>query len=164
MDRHLEREPPPVRLDQARRTDPRIDQPLLPTNQSLSTLELVAALDWEQATLSSRELDLGWWLFSRRTHGEGLGIALPPGFPSREQDIARYEELTGEPVRHIEFYEVLNGLIGAIAVMRIGDTMIRAGALPADSPMPSVNPASVALAGLLGEPVPTGEVTSWATG
>jgi aminoglycoside phosphotransferase (APT) family kinase protein len=126
-------------------------------------LEVVAALDWEQAALSSRELDLGWWLFSRRTHGEGLGIELPPGFLTREQTIARYEQLTGEPVRHIDFYEILNGLIGAIAVMRIGDTMIRAGALPADSPMPSVNPASVALAGLLGLPVPTGEVTSWVT-
>jgi aminoglycoside phosphotransferase (APT) family kinase protein len=126
-------------------------------------LNLVAALDWEQATLSSRELNLGWWLFSRRTHGEGLGIELPPGFPSRAHDIARYEELTGRAVAHIDFYEVLNGVIGAIAVMRIGDTMIRAGALPADSAMPSVNPASVALAGLLGEPIPTGELTSWAT-
>ena len=93
-------------------------------------LNVVAALDWEQASLGSRELDLGWWLFSRRTHGEGLGIELPPGFPTRAETIARYEELTGEEVRNIDYYEVYNGLVGATAVMKIGDTMINAGALP----------------------------------
>jgi aminoglycoside phosphotransferase (APT) family kinase protein len=125
-------------------------------------LGVVAALDWEQAALGSPELDLGWWLFSRRTHGEGLGLDLPPGFPTREQTIARYEQLTGREVRQIDFYEAFNGLVGSIAVMRIGDTMIDAGALPADSPMPAVNPASISLAGMLGLPTPAGEVTSWA--
>jgi aminoglycoside phosphotransferase (APT) family kinase protein len=126
-------------------------------------LNVMAALDWEQASIGSRELDLGWWLFSRRTHGEGLGIELPSGFPSREQTIARYEELTGQEVRHIDFYEIYNGLVGATAVMKIGDTMIDAGALPPDSPMPAVNPASIALAALIGIPAPEGVVTSWAT-
>jgi aminoglycoside phosphotransferase (APT) family kinase protein len=126
-------------------------------------LEMIAALDWEQAALASPELDLGWWLFSRRTHGEGLGLELPPGFPSREQTIARYEEVTGRTAKHVDFYEAYNGLVGSIAVMRIGDTMIEAGALPADSPMPALNPASISLAGMLDLPAPTGEVTSWAT-
>jgi aminoglycoside phosphotransferase (APT) family kinase protein len=126
-------------------------------------LEVVAALDWEQAVIGSAELDLSWWLFSRRTHGEGLGLELPPGFPSRDATIARYEELTGLSMPHIDFYEVLSGVIGATAVMRIGDTMIDAGLLPPDSPMPAVNPASIALAGLIDAPVPTGVVTSWAT-
>jgi aminoglycoside phosphotransferase (APT) family kinase protein len=126
-------------------------------------LEVVAVLDWEQAVLGSPELDLGWWLFSRRTHGEGLGLELPPGFPSREATIARFEELTGHEVRHADFYEAYNGLLGSIAVMRLGDKLVEAGALPADSPMPMVNPAVVALAGMLGLPAPTGTVTSWAT-
>jgi hypothetical protein len=41
--------------------------------------------------------------------------------------------------------------------------MIAAGALPADSPMPAVNPASTSLARMIDVPVPTGEITSWAT-
>jgi aminoglycoside phosphotransferase (APT) family kinase protein len=125
-------------------------------------LDVVAALDWEQAVIGSPELDLSWWLFSRRTHGEGLGLDLPPGFPSRDETIARYEELTGHEMTHIDFYEVLSALIGAVAVMRIGDTMIEAGLLPADSPMPAVNPASISLARMIDVPVPTGTVTSWA--
>jgi aminoglycoside phosphotransferase (APT) family kinase protein len=126
-------------------------------------LEVVAALDWEQAVIGSAELDLAWWLFSRRTHGEGLGLELPPGFPSRDETIERYAALTGRQYPHIDFYEVLSGLIGAIAVMRIGDTMIAASALPPDSPMPMVNPASTSLARMIDVPVPTGEITSWAT-
>ena len=38
MDRDLEREPAPLRLDQDRRADPRRNQPLLPTNQPDRTL------------------------------------------------------------------------------------------------------------------------------
>jgi aminoglycoside phosphotransferase (APT) family kinase protein len=126
-------------------------------------LNVIAALDWEQAAFGSPELDLGWWLFSRRTHGEGLGLPLPPGFPSRRKTIKRWEELTGRIAEHIDFYEMFNGVVGATAVMRIGDTMIQAGALPPDSTMPTHNPASLALAGMLGIPI-GGNVTSWATG
>ena len=38
LDRHLERRPPPLRLDQDRRRDPRLDRPLLHTNQRITTL------------------------------------------------------------------------------------------------------------------------------
>ena len=38
MDRHLEREPPPLRLDQDRRPNPQLHQTLLPTNQPDRTL------------------------------------------------------------------------------------------------------------------------------
>ena len=39
LDRDLERRPAPVRVDQARRTDPRLHSPLLRTNQPIRTLE-----------------------------------------------------------------------------------------------------------------------------
>lgn len=38
LDQHLEREPPPLRVDQDQRPDPRLHRPLLPTDYRLRTL------------------------------------------------------------------------------------------------------------------------------
>jgi aminoglycoside phosphotransferase (APT) family kinase protein len=57
-------------------------------------------LDWEMVCLASPEMDLGWWLFLLRHHTEGIGAPMPAGFPSREEAIARYEQLTGHDVRY----------------------------------------------------------------
>jgi aminoglycoside phosphotransferase (APT) family kinase protein len=123
--------------------------------------EVCGVLDWEMVCLASPEMDLGWWLFLLRHHTEGIGAPMPAGFPTREQTIARYEELTGHPVRHIDFYEVFAGLRLAILMHRAGNLMIEAGLLPADAPMRLSNPASQLLAKLTGQPAPDGAAQSF---
>ena len=124
-------------------------------------LSVAAVLDWEMVSLASPELDLGWWLFLFRHHTEGIGMSPPPGFPSRERVIGRYEELSGHRVRHIDFYETFAALRLSVLMHRAGNLMIGAGLLPADAPMKLSNPASQLLAKLLGLPAPTGTVQSY---
>jgi aminoglycoside phosphotransferase (APT) family kinase protein len=117
--------------------------------------EVCGVLDWEMVGLASPEMDLGWWLFLLRHHTEGIGAPMPAGFPSREQTIARYEELTGHAVRNVDFYEVFAGLRLSILMHRAGNLMIDLGLLPPDAPMKLSNPASQLLAKLTGQPAPS---------
>jgi aminoglycoside phosphotransferase (APT) family kinase protein len=120
-----------------------------------------AVLDWEMVSLGSPDLEVGWWLFLLRHHTEGIGAPLPSGFPTREQTIARYEELTGHRLAHIDFYETFAGLRLSILMHRAGNMMIDAGLLPPDAPMKLNNPASQLLAKLIGAPSPEGAAQSF---
>jgi aminoglycoside phosphotransferase (APT) family kinase protein len=97
--------------------------------------EIRAVLDWEQACIGSPELDLGWWLVSNRIHSQGCGLPLPPGFPDRDRTIARFEELTGHAVQHVDFYEAYAGLYIAAVMIGIADGLVAAGAVPPDANM-----------------------------
>lgn len=124
-------------------------------------LAVGAVLDWEMVTVGQPELDLGWWLFLLRHHTEGVGAPLPPGFPSREQTIARYEELSGHAVREIDYYETFSALRLAVLMHRAGNMMVAAGLLPPDAPMKLSNPASQLLAKLADLPAPEGAAQSF---
>jgi aminoglycoside phosphotransferase (APT) family kinase protein len=119
-------------------------------------LSVVGVFDWEMASLARPEQDLGWWLFMHRHHTEGFGVPHPQGFPTREQVIARYQELAGREVANIEYYEALAALRGSVILLRLARMMIDAGRIPADSGMAHNNGASRILADLLGLPAPEG--------
>jgi aminoglycoside phosphotransferase (APT) family kinase protein len=125
-------------------------------------MSVVGALDWEVASLGSPEADLGYFLVALLLWSDGFGAPSPPGFPGREEIVARFEELSGHTCRHLGYYERYGAVFAAIMVMRAAYHMIEAGLLPSDSPMPQANPGSVLLAALLGLPAPTGEVINWA--
>ena len=137
--------------------DPRIGNVIFdPTS-----LAVQAVLDWEMATIASPEMDLGWFVFFVRYYSEGIGAPIPEGLQSRGELIARYEEITGRAVKHIDFYEAFAALRLSVLMVRAGRLMIAAGALPPDNPMPFSNPASQLLAKLLGLPAPAGEAASF---
>jgi aminoglycoside phosphotransferase (APT) family kinase protein len=119
-------------------------------------LSVVGVLDWEMAAVARPEQDLGWWLFMHRHHTEGFGLPHPDGFPSREEVIADYEELSGRHITDIEYYEILAALRGSVIMVRLAAMMIDAGLLPADSEMAQNNGSSRILADLLGLPAPEG--------
>lgn len=126
--------------------------------------EVTAALDWELASLGPAELDLAWFCFLNRMYTDGFGLPNPPGFPSQDQTVARYTELSGRPVRDFDFHEIYAGVRLSIVLMRLGTMMIEAGMLPADAALPIVNPPSVLLATLLGLPSPAAGAANWVTG
>jgi aminoglycoside phosphotransferase (APT) family kinase protein len=124
-------------------------------------LAVAAVLDWEMVGLGNRALDIGWWLFLARHHTEGIGVPLPEGIPSAAETVARYEQITGHPLKDLEYYEVFAGTRLAALMVRGAAMMIQAGLLPADSTMALNNPASQLVAKLLELPSPDGETTSF---
>lgn len=102
----------------------------------------VAVLDWEMARLGDPMMDLGWGLFLDRYHSEGNGLERLPGFPSRERTIAWYEELAGEPVHDIEYYELLAGMRFSVILTRLGQQLMAQDFLPKDSDFEINNPVS----------------------
>jgi aminoglycoside phosphotransferase (APT) family kinase protein len=124
-------------------------------------LSVQAVLDWEMVAVADPALDVAWWLFMVRHHTEGIGAPLPPGFPSREEVIARYEELSGNSLEHIDYYEVFAAARLSALMHRAGNLMVQAGLLPPDAPMKLNNPASQLLAKLLELPAPEGAAQSF---
>ena len=76
---------------------------------------LIAIFDWEMATLGDPLADLGWVLsFWGPTGGppdpeprESNYITSQPGFHTREELQARYEQKTGRTMRHFAFYHCM---------------------------------------------------------
>jgi aminoglycoside phosphotransferase (APT) family kinase protein len=118
-----------------------------------------AVLDWEMATLGQPEEDLAWFLLLDRHHSEGVGAARLAGFPEAAQTIARYEQLAGRKLAHMDYYEVLSATKFAVIMARIGQLFIHYNLVPADNDFPYNNTASQLLAKILHLPPPGGELT-----
>jgi aminoglycoside phosphotransferase (APT) family kinase protein len=114
-----------------------------------------AVLDWEMVTLGNPEQDLAWWLFLDRHHSEGIGVERLAGLPGRAETVARYEELVGRTVEHLEYYEMFAGFRFAVIMCRVIQMMIAFGTLPADSDLETNNIVTQLLAKMLGLPPPS---------
>jgi len=130
-------------------------------NQMFRDFEVVAVLDWEMAALGNPEADLGWWLFVDEVTMAGNGqpdLARPrlEGLPSEEETVARYQELTGRPVRWLHYYKVFAGLRFACVMIRLMQRMSFSGQLPEEfvPPLERNNIVTQLLARLLDLPPP----------
>jgi len=118
--------------------------------------EVVAVLDWEMAFLGDPENDLAWWLFLDWSHSTGYGIPRLEGLPSREETVARYEELTQSKVEHLLYHEVLAAFRYGVITMKVARNMIAAGLPIASEDMETNNTSTQRLAALLDLPPPGG--------
>ena len=57
--------------------------------------DVLAVLDWDMAILSDPESDLAFMIVLDWLLSEGTGVPRLEGFPSKEETVRRYEELTG---------------------------------------------------------------------
>ncbi len=77
--------------------------------------ELVAIFDWELATIGDPLADVGYLAATWAQPGDeeagtvfALGaVTMEPGFPTREELIARYEEVSGRSMRDVRWYATL---------------------------------------------------------
>ncbi|OBH11146.1 phosphotransferase family protein [Mycobacterium sp. E1747] len=120
-------------------------------------LSVSGLIDWEMVCLGSPELDLGWWFATLRLFSDAIGIPLPQGFPTRQETVSRYEDLTGFDVKYLHFYEVFAYLRLSVAMIRGARMLIAGGALPPDAGMEFNNPATRLLAEVTGATPPTGD-------
>jgi aminoglycoside phosphotransferase (APT) family kinase protein len=108
-------------------------------NQMFSDGRCIALLDWEMACLSDPVQDLAWFVYFDDVFASGLGVARLEGIPTREESIARYEQLTGSAVRNFDYFEVFAAVRFAVIMLRLGTLQIAMGSLPADSEFPRDN-------------------------
>ncbi len=96
---------------------------------------VVGVMDWEQASLGGGLTDLGWWLFFDDFHSTTSGLKRLDGLGSREETVGLWQELTGQPVRDLLWYEVLAGFRLSMFPLQMRDreTGRPAGASPEDS-------------------------------
>ena len=113
-----------------------------------------AVLDWEMMRLGDPEEDFAWWLFFDRHHSEGCEAPRLPGFPSREETIARYEERVGHKVRHLDYYEILGAYRFTLIMVRVARQLMTYELLPVESDFDVNNASSRLLAKMLDLPPP----------
>ena len=77
-----------------------------------------------------------------------------PGFPSYEQTVERYQEWSGFPADHLDFYQVFGGFRFAVIMIRLAQQHQEYGNLPADSDFETNNIVTRLLAKLLELPPP----------
>jgi len=69
---------------------------------------VLGALDWEQASIGPAELDIAYWLATRRQTCEALGIQSDPelpGFSSRSELVERLERGLRRPLHALAWHE-----------------------------------------------------------
>lgn len=94
--------------------------------------DVAAVVDWECAYIGDHEADLAWMLFTDWSFSEQQEIPRLPGTPSREDTIARYEELTGWQVRNLRYNEVLAAIALGCPVLRMQSRLRSQGLLTED--------------------------------
>jgi aminoglycoside phosphotransferase (APT) family kinase protein len=74
---------------------------------------LIAIFDWEMATIGDPLADLGYMVMHWTEPGDEVGrfnlhsVTTLPGFPTRQELIARYEEQAGRSMRDLNWYVTL---------------------------------------------------------
>jgi aminoglycoside phosphotransferase (APT) family kinase protein len=109
-----------------------------------------AVVDWEAASLAPPEADIGWWVMFDRMSYDDMDTPRLEGFPTREEMVAYWEELTGRRVSDIRYWEIFGVMRFCAIMIRLGDRFVRAGLAPADSNNSVQNLVTEALARLLG--------------
>jgi aminoglycoside phosphotransferase (APT) family kinase protein len=99
-------------------------------NQMFRDGKVVAVLDWEMVALGDPRIDLGWWLFCDEVLTSSAGQARLPGFPSREETVARWEELTGRSGDDLHWFLVFAGLRFTVVMLRLGSLLHEMGVVP----------------------------------
>jgi aminoglycoside phosphotransferase (APT) family kinase protein len=76
--------------------------------------ELVAIFDWELATIGDPLADVGYLLATWAERGDEPnaiamlgGVTREPGFPTRDELVARYEQVSGRSMRDVNWYMTL---------------------------------------------------------
>lgn len=114
----------------------------------------VAVLDWEMASLGPAEVDLAWFIFFQRFFSEGIGFPDLPGFPSRDETIARYAELLGRELDDLAWYDVFVAWRYGAILLRLSDLYAAKGEIEAGTDAGQNNITTRMLAMMLDLPSP----------
>jgi putative sterol carrier protein len=116
--------------------------------------EVLGVLDWDMAVLSDPVSDLSYFIAFDWLLSEGADVPRLEGFPSKEETIARYEELTGWRVNNYVYNEVFSVFRATVVILSVQKNLQKMGIdLPGDDPIID-NFCTRRLADLLDLPAP----------
>ena len=130
-------------------------------NMIFRDFQCVAVLDWEMVTLGNPVKDLAWWVFLDHHHSAGIESPRLPGFPTRDETVARWEDRTGIRAEHLEYYETYAAFKFSVIMMRLAQQMIEYGVMAADSTFEVDNIPSRLLAKMLDLRPPGEAALAW---
>src|SRR5579883_3341358 len=90
----------------------------------------VAVLDWEMAGLGPRELDVAWLVYSHQVFQElagNLGLPGMPEFLQLDAVATLYEDVSGQPLRNLDFYLAYAAVQWGIVGLRTGQRAVHFG-------------------------------------
>ena len=93
-------------------------------NLFLRGTEVVALFDWEMAAIGDPLTDLGW--ASLQWNTPSALLSNHPGALTRDELLARYSQVSGNPVHDLPFYEGLAGL-KLCAILFVASMLYRTG-------------------------------------
>jgi aminoglycoside phosphotransferase (APT) family kinase protein len=117
-------------------------------------LDVAAAIDWETASIGPPEVDVAHWLFFDEFGTSAVGIDRLPGWPDRDETLARYEAASGRRLGDLALFDVLDGLFMAGTLIRQADARVARGVAAPDTRMGHDNTVTQMLARRLHLPVP----------
>ena len=112
---------------------------------------IIGVLDWEMARLGDPVQDLAWWLASDRCFSEGLELARLPGFPGKDETIARWEQSTGREAASFDYYTILALTRFSMNMARVGQYMKKIEIIDEENEFDYENLASITLRRALSE-------------
>jgi aminoglycoside phosphotransferase (APT) family kinase protein len=113
--------------------------------------EVLAVLDWEMVHVGNPIGDLVWFLLLDRHHSEACDAPRLEGFPSHEETIERWRELTGRSAGDIEWWMVLGACRYAAILTRVMDLLEDTGILPGARGMAFENTSTKLLRSVLAD-------------
>ena len=124
-------------------------------NLILRDYRAAAVLDWEVCALAPTEADMGWWLMFDRMSFDDMGIDRLEGYPTRDEMVSHYEQVSGLTVRDPHYWEVFGAMRFCTIFIRLGDRLTAVGFVPPERNPAVGNQVTAALAALLGIDNPT---------
>jgi aminoglycoside phosphotransferase (APT) family kinase protein len=94
-----------------------------PGNFAFENDRVAAVFDWEMASIGDPLADIGWAEFNWTTPNS---LTNQPGSLSRDEFVALYQELTGIPVRHREWYRAFQGY-KMVVIMLVASALFDGG-------------------------------------
>ena len=89
-----------------------------------------AVLDWEMAAIGPAEVDVAWMTFMHaffQEIAERFGMVGMPEFLTRERALRIYQEEGGQPLEHLDWYEMFAALRFGVVSVRTSGRMIAYG-------------------------------------
>ena len=111
--------------------------------------EVLAVLDWEMVHVGNPLGDLAWFLLLDRHHSESCGAARLEGFPSPDETVERWSELTGRDAADLGWWLTLGAARYAVILTRVMDLLEDTGLLPGAKDMAFENTSTILLRSVL---------------